>query len=233
LQIIKTEGLTKRFGWKTAVKDVNLSISRGEAFALLGPNGAGKTTIIRILSTLLRPSAGKAAVMGYDVASEPEEVKRRIGVVSHNPCLYGKLTSRENLSFYAGLYDVDLDVDRLLDRMGLLSVRGEYVETLSRGMKQRLAIARAIIHEPPVLLLDEPSAGLDVESRKSFHEMLMELNSRGTSLLLTTHFLEEAALLCRRGAIMNRGSIVAEVGFDDGTKEAEEVFFSLNQGAKP
>lgn len=225
--MIETEALTKRFGGNIAVNEVNLSVEEGEAFALLGPNGAGKTTLIRILSTLLRPSSGKARIMGYDVSSDPEKVKKRIGVVSHNPCLYGKLTPRENLSFYAGLYDTSPEVDGLLDRMGLLQVADEYVENLSRGMKQRLAIARAIIHEPPVLLLDEPSVGLDMESRKSFHEMIMDLNSQGVTLLLTTHFLEEAAVLCTRGVIMNRGRVVEEVGFDDGTREAEEVFSRL------
>ncbi len=227
MQVIETEALTKRFGGNIAVNEVSLSVEEGEAFALLGPNGAGKTTLIRILSTLLRPSSGKARIMGYDVSSDPEEVKKRIGVVSHNPCLYGKLTSRENLSFYAGLYDASHEVDALLNRMGLLQVADEYVENLSRGMKQRLAIARAMIHEPPVLLLDEPSVGLDVESRKSFHEMIQDLNSHGVTLLLTTHFLEEAAVLCTRGVIMNRGRVVAEVGFDDGTREAEEVFSRL------
>lgn len=227
MRVIETEDLSKRFGGNIAVRDVSLSVKDGEAFALLGPNGAGKTTMIRILSTLLKPSSGKARIMGYDVSSDPEEVKKRIGVVSHNPCLYGKLTPRENLLFYAGLYDVSLDVDALLDKMGLLAMADEYVENLSRGMKQRLAIAKAIIHNPPVLLLDEPSAGLDVESRKSFHGMMKNLNSQGVTLLLTTHFLEEAALLCSRGAVMNRGSIVAEVSFDDGTREAEEVFSKL------
>lgn len=227
MHVIETEDLTKRFGGNIAVKDVNLSVSQGEAFALLGPNGAGKTTLIRILSTLIRPSSGKARIMGFDVSSEAEDVKRRIGVVSHNPCLYEKLTPRENLAFYAGLYDVSLDVDAILRRMGLLEVAETYVENLSRGMKQRLAIARAIIHDPPVLLLDEPSVGLDVESRKSFHEMIRDLSSRGATVLLTTHFLEEAALLCVRGAIMNRGRIVAEVSFDDGTEEAEEIFSKL------
>jgi ABC-2 type transport system ATP-binding protein len=111
--------------------------------------------------------------------------------------------------------------------MGLISVADEYVENLSRGIKQRLAIAKAIIHKPPLLLLDEPSVGLDVESRKSFHEMIKNLNSQGVTLLLTTHFLEEAAHLCNRGAVMNRGSVIAEVGFDDGTREAEEVFSRL------
>ncbi len=227
MRVIETEGLTKRFGGNIAVRNVDLSVREGEAFALLGPNGAGKTTLIRILSTLTRPSSGRAWIMGFDVSSKPEEVKRHIGVVSHNPCLYEKLTPRENLSFYAGLYDVSLDIDALLQRMGLLEAAESYVENLSRGLKQRLAIARAIIHDPPVLLLDEPSVGLDLESRKSFHEMIRDLNSRGATILLTTHFLEEAALLCSRGAVMSRGRIVAEVGFDDGTTEAEEIFSKL------
>lgn len=224
---IETRGLTKRFGWNTAVKDVTLSISEGESFALLGPNGAGKTTLIRILSTLVKPTSGKASIMGYDVSANPEEVKRLIGVVSHNPCLYDKLTPRENLAFYAGLYDVDLNIDGMLETMGLLSVADDYVETLSRGMKQRLAIARAILHDPPVLLLDEPSVGLDIESRRSFHDMIRKLNSKGTTILLTTHFLEEAGLLCRRGAIMNKGCLVSEVSFQDGIAEAEEIFSKL------
>lgn len=227
MQVIEVRNLCKKFGNHVAVKDVNLSIARGESFALLGPNGAGKTTIIRILSTLLKPTSGGVKINGFDLTGEPEKVKKSIGVVSHNSFLYDELTVRENLEFYAALYEAEACIEDLLEKLEISSIRDEYVKNLSRGMRQRLSIARAIVHEPGILLLDEPSVGLDLKSRQAFYEMLKELHSKSTTILLTTHLLEEAAQLCRIGAVMHKGSIVAEVDLWKGTSEVEKIFADL------
>lgn len=227
MQIIEVRNLGKKFGNNVAVNNVSLTIARGESFALLGPNGAGKTTLVRILSTLIKPSYGTAKINGYDVVEDAEKVKRCIGVVSHNLFLYDELTAGENLEFYAALYEVDTSIENLLEKLEIASICGEYVGNLSRGMKQRLSIARAIVHEPELLLLDEPSVGLDVKSRQAFYGMVKELHSKGTTILLTTHLLEEAAQLCRKGAVMHKGSIAAEVDLEKGTSEIERIFAGL------
>ncbi|MDI6655715.1 MAG: heme ABC exporter ATP-binding protein CcmA [Candidatus Hydrothermarchaeota archaeon] len=227
MQIIEITNLSKKFGNHLAVSDVTLAIARGESFALLGPNGAGKTTIIRILSTLLKPTSGSVKINGFDLAREPEKVKKGIGVVSHNSFLYDELTVKENLDFYTALYEAEASIEDLLEKLEIGSICDEYVGNLSRGMKQRLSIARAIVHEPEILLLDEPSVGLDVKSRQAFYEMVKELRSKGTTILLTTHLLEEAAQLCRTGAVMHKGSIVAKVDLEKGTEEVEKIFAGL------
>jgi heme ABC exporter ATP-binding subunit CcmA len=227
MQIIEAKNLSKKFGSHLAVSDVTLAIARGESFALLGPNGAGKTTIIRILSTLLKPTSGSVKINGFDLAKEPEKVKKSIGVVSHNSFLYDELTVKENLDFYTALYEAEASIEDLLEKLEISSICDEYVGNLSSGMKQRLSIARAIIHEPEILLLDEPSVGLDVKSKQVFYEMVKELRSKGTTILLTTHLLEEAAQLCRTGVVMHKGSIVAKVDLEEGTEEVEKIFAGL------
>ena len=185
-------------------------MEKGEAFALLGPNGAGKTTLIRIVATLLRQDSGEVRVLGYDVREEPQEVRRRIGVVSHNPFLYEELTARENLEFYARAYGVaESRVDEMLKMVNLLEREDDLVSTFSRGMKQRLSIARALLHSPEVLLLDEPTTGLDLKGRRDFYNLLGELLAEGTTLLMTTHHLDEAERLCTRGAVLLSGRVVA------------------------
>ena len=185
-------------------------MEKGEAFALLGPNGAGKTTLIRIVATLLRQDSGEVRVLGYDVREEPQEVRRRIGVVSHNPFLYEELTARENLEFYARAYGVaESRVDEMLKMVNLLEREDDLVSTFSRGMKQRLSIARALLHSPEVLLLDEPTTGLDLKGRRDFYNLLGKLLAEGTTLLMTTHHLDEAERLCTRGAVLLSGRVVA------------------------
>lgn len=227
MQIIEVRNLGKKFGNHVAVNDITLSVARGDSFALLGPNGAGKTTVIRILSTLLKPTSGSVKINGFDLAKEPEKVKKSLGVVSHNSFLYDELTVKENLEFYAALYGAEAGIEDLLKKVEISSIRDEYVGNLSRGMKQRLSIARAIVHEPELLLLDEPSVGLDMKSRLAFYEMVKELHLKGTTILLTTHLLEEVAQLCRTGAVMHRGSIVARVDLEKGTEEVEKIFAGL------
>ncbi|MFQ5815021.1 MAG: heme ABC exporter ATP-binding protein CcmA [Candidatus Hydrothermarchaeaceae archaeon] len=231
--IIELEGLTKRFGSQYALNGVDISIEEGESFALLGPNGAGKTTLVRILSTLTKPTSGTARIAGFDVTKEGREVKRVIGVVSHNTFLYDELTAMENLHFYAGAYGVDPKrVDPLLKKMKLLERANDPVSGFSRGMKQRLSIARSLLHEPQILILDEPSTGLDVQGKRVFYEITDELNSMGKTVLLTTHQMEEAERLCSRAAILHRGKVKTVGKLEDikGKEGLEEAFLRLTEG---
>ncbi len=211
MHAIELRGVKKRFSSLEVLRGVTLDVRRGEAFALLGPNGAGKTTLIRIVATLLRQDEGEVRVAGYDVREEAQEVRRRIGVVSHNPFLYEELTARENLEFYARAYDVEQSrVDEMLEKVNLVEREDNPVSTFSRGMKQRLSIARALLHSPEVLLLDEPTTGLDLKGRQDFYTLLEELLGEGATLLMTTHHMDEAERLCTRGAVLHSGSVVAQ-----------------------
>ncbi len=208
--MIQVQNLVKRFGSFAALQDITFAVEKGERFALLGPNGAGKTTLVRILSTLSKPSSGAVQIGGRDLAMEPEAVKRIIGVVSHNTFLYDELTAAENLEFYAQLYDADSStIKGSLEKAGLLERSDDPVATFSRGMKQRLAIAKALLHGPEILLLDEASAGLDVQGRIDLYKTLKELNAQGKTLFLTTHQIGEAEELCERIAIIDRGRLKA------------------------
>ncbi len=210
MHAIEVQGVSKSFSSLEVLRGVTLTVEKGEAFALLGPNGAGKTTLIRIVATLLRQDSGEVRVLGYDVREEPQEVRRRIGVVSHNPFLYEELTARENLEFYARAYGVaESRVDEMLKMVNLLEREDDLVSTFSRGMKQRLSIARALLHSPEVLLLDEPTTGLDLKGRRDFYNLLGKLLAEGTTLLMTTHHLDEAERLCTRGAVLLSGRVVA------------------------
>jgi heme ABC exporter ATP-binding subunit CcmA len=231
--IIKINGLTKRYGTKYALDSVNLNVQEGDSFALLGPNGAGKTTLVRILSTLIKPTSGTARIAGFDISRESRKVKRVIGVVSHNTFLYDELTAIENLHFYAGAYSVDYEMaDSLLEKMGLIDRAYDPVGDFSRGMKQRLAIARALLHDPKILLLDEPSTGLDIQGKRVFYETIMELNSKGKTVLLTTHQMEEAEKLCDKAAILYQGRFKASGALEEikGKGGLEEAFLRLTEG---
>ncbi|WP_456474432.1 heme ABC exporter ATP-binding protein CcmA [Candidatus Pyrohabitans sp.] len=221
---VELRGVRKRFGTLEVLKGINLSVAKGEAFALLGPNGAGKTTLIRIIATLLRQDSGEVRVAGYDVREDAQEVRRRIGVVSHNPFLYDELTARENLEFYARAYGVKLSrAEEMLERINLAEREDDLVGTFSRGMKQRLSIARALLHSPEVLLLDEPTTGLDLRSRRDFYALLEELRSSGVTLLLTTHHLDEAEKLCSHGAVLHYGRMVAEGALSELKRSMESL----------
>lgn len=197
-----------------ALQDVDLRIEAGEFFGILGPNGAGKTTLVRILSTLLTPSSGSARIAGLDVVRDAAAVRRRIGVVfGGERGLYDRLTAVDNLRFAAELYDVPRAVQRrripeLLDRVDLRDHADSRVETFSRGMKQRLHIARALLHTPEVLLLDEPTSGLDPVAARSVRGLVRELNDSGVTVALTTHYMYEADELCQRIAVLAHGSVV-------------------------
>jgi heme ABC exporter ATP-binding subunit CcmA len=232
--MVEITDLRKSFGDFWAVDGISLEVGDGESFALLGPNGAGKTTAVRILSTLLRPTSGTVRIAGFDISEEPEEVKRRIGVVSHNPFLYDEMTALENLEFFSTLYGADRSrIEPLLQKVNLLDWKDAFVGTYSRGMKQRLSIARALLHEPAVLILDEPTGGLDIQSRNIFFEIIEDLKGEGATVLLTTHHMEVAERLCSRAAIMNKGKIVARGDMSKIKSEVEsmeEAFLRLTGG---
>jgi ABC-2 type transport system ATP-binding protein len=213
--VIRTEALTKTFGMpRPAVDSLDLVVHRGEMFGLLGPNGAGKTTTIGMLTTRVIPTAGQAWVDGVDVVAEPARAKRSIGVVTQTNTLDRALDVRENLVFHGRYFgmggrDAKAEADRLLEVFRLTDRAGADVATLSGGLAQRLMVARSIMHRPAVLFLDEPTAGLDPQSRLGLWEVIGELNDRGQTVLLTTHYMEEADSLCERVAIMDHGRILA------------------------
>jgi ABC-2 type transport system ATP-binding protein len=210
--VIVTDRLSRRFGALVAVKDVSLTVNRGEIFGVLGPNGAGKSTTIRMLCGILDPSSGSGRVVGYDVATEAEKIKSRIGYMTQRFSLYEDLTVLENLRFYAGLYGVGRAarrdrIARALAQAGLEARRDQLAGTLSGGWKQRVAIASATLHDPPLLFLDEPTAGVDPVSRRDFWDLIHRLAAEGTTVLLTTHYMDEAER-CHRLAFIFGGSLL-------------------------
>src|SRR5256885_825039 len=220
--IISIEDLRKTYQVKRnrqsvevkAVDGINLDVARGEFFGLLGPNGAGKTTTIGILTTRVRPTGGVALVDGIDVARDPVAVKHRIGVVPQNNNLDRSLNGRENLLFHAEYFGIPKQVrekraDELLGRFQLADRAGDKVNGYSGGMAQRLKIARALMHDPAILFLDEPTTGLDPQARHAMWDLLRELNAKGQTIFLTTHYMEEADQLCQRVAIMDKGKFLA------------------------
>ena len=216
--IIETRSLSRRFGSLVAVKDVSLQVRRGEIFGVLGPNGAGKSTTIRMLCGILDPSGGSGTVVGFDIATQAERIKERIGYMTQRFSLYEDLSVIENLSFYAGIYGVPrarrrARVEQVLAQSGLVGRKNQIAGTLSGGWKQRVALASATIHEPPLLFLDEPTAGVDPVSRREFWEQIYRLASEGTTVLLTTHYMDEAER-CHRLAFIFRGQVL-----DVGTPE--------------
>jgi heme exporter protein A len=211
--MIQARDLFKSFGPRVALAGVNVSVEAGEFVTLVGPNGAGKTTLLRILATLTRPTSGAVRIAGLDPARAGSEVRRRIGFLSHQTLLYDDLTAEQNLRFYARMYDLDAAaarVDDLLERVGLAARRDDLVRTLSRGMHQRLALARSVLHWPQVLLLDEPYTGLDPQAAQALTDLLVELVGEGGTILLTTHNLERGLALGRRVVMLVRGRVVCD-----------------------
>jgi ABC-2 type transport system ATP-binding protein len=210
--VVDARHLMRRFGHLVAVRDVSLEVRRGEIYGILGANGAGKSTTIRMLCGLLDPTAGEARVVGFDVKKDPEEVKARIGYMTQRFSLYEDLTVRENLGFYAGIYGVSrrekrARVGAVLDRIGLAERAGQLAGTLSGGWKQRLALACSTIHEPPLLFLDEPTAGVDPVSRRGFWDQIHRIASEGTTVVVTTHYMDEAER-CHRLSFIFRGMVL-------------------------
>ena len=204
--IIYTKDLSRSFGDILAVDRISLSINPGEVFGFLGPNGAGKTTTVRMLAALLEPTSGEAYVSGFQVGKEDQKIRRNIGLLPEAPGLYDALTAEQNLAFYGAMYGVEeisRQIKRYLELLGLWNRRFEPVATFSKGMRQKLAIARALLHEPEVLFLDEPTSGLDPQAAKLVREFIGELKGEGRTIILCTHNLEEADRLCDRVAVMN------------------------------
>ncbi len=217
-RVIETRDLARRFGDLLAVRGVSLSVDRGEIFGVLGPNGAGKSTTIRMLCGILDPSSGGGTVVGHDIRREPEKIKARIGYMTQRFSLYEDLTVRENLSFFAGIYGLAGAHKRrrmgdVLASTGLGARADQIAGTLSGGWKQRVALACATLHEPPLLFLDEPTAGVDPVSRRDFWDQIHQLASAGTTVLVTTHYMDEAER-CHRLAFIFRGTLL-----DSGTPE--------------
>jgi len=211
---VRVDGLRKSYGAMEAVKALSFEIQAGEVFGLLGPNGAGKTTTISLLATQMRPDGGDALIFGHSVRNEVSAVRRLIGVVPQEISLYPKLTAAENVRFFGRMYGVDKAsleqrIDELLDLVGLESRRNDYAEIFSGGMKRRLNLAVSLVHNPRLLLLDEPTVGVDPHSREHIFEIVARLRSEGTSILYTTHYMEEAERLCDRLGIMDEGRIIA------------------------
>lgn len=233
---VVVDRLTKRFGSFTAVDEVTFSVGAGEVFGFLGANGAGKTTVIRMLTGLLQPTEGAARVAGYDVARDPELVKRAIGYMSQRFSLYEDLTVLENVRLYAGIYGLD-DVriearsEELLARLGIGAVRDRLVASLPLGWRQKLAFSVALVHDPAIVFLDEPTGGVDPITRRQFWEMIYEAADRGTTVFVTTHYMDEAEY-CDRVSIMVDGGIAAlgtpaEIKERFGVATIDEAFVRL------
>ena len=208
---ISAEGLYRSFGPKPVLQGLDLRVGWGERMVLLGPNGSGKTTLIRILAALSRPAGGRAFIGGFDVVEDVEKVRPLLGVLCHQSYLYRDLSVQENLTFYGQMYRVPDLKERsayLLERVGLAPHADSLTRTLSRGMLQRLALARAILHRPAVILLDEPDTGLDLQSSAVLRDLLRELAEEGCGILLTTHQVERASTFADRVAVLSRGRIV-------------------------
>jgi heme exporter protein A len=212
--MIDVKGLVKTFGLKSVLRGLEFHVDRGEFVALVGPNGAGKTTFLRILASLSRPSMGEVRVAGYLLPAQAAAVRVRLGVVSHQPLLYGDLTAEENLNFYSRMYgvaDPGRRVGAVIDMVGLRARRRDLVRKFSRGMQQRLAIGRAILHDPDVLLFDEPHTGLDQEAAAMLDALLRDVAARGRTVVMTSHNLDRAADLAQRIDILSKGVIAASV----------------------
>lgn len=202
--MIKTENLTRKFDDHVAVDRLTLDIAEGEVFGFLGPNGAGKTTTVRMLTSLITPSAGRASVLGYEVGRDDQDIRRNVGILTETPGMYDRLPAWRNLAIYASLYEVedgDRQVEKYLRMLGLWERRMDAVGTFSKGMRQKLAIARALLHEPRVLFLDEPTAGLDPEAAKLVRDFISDLKGLGRTIFICTHNLDEADRLCDRIAV--------------------------------
>ena len=210
--MIEVKKLVKRFGLKTILRGLDFSVESGEFVALLGPNGAGKTTFLRVLATLSRPSMGLVKVAGHHLPHEAAQVRAKLGVVSHLPLLYPDLTAEENLRFYGRMYglgNMEARISEVLEMVGLEHRRKDLVRTFSRGMQQRLAIGRAVIHDPEVMLFDEPYTGLDQDASEMLDEVLRSVAAEGRTVVMTSHDLARAEDLATRFDILSRGVITA------------------------
>jgi ABC-2 type transport system ATP-binding protein len=231
--MIKMENLTKQFGDQLAVDRLTLEIAEGEVFAFLGPNGAGKTTTVRMLTSLIAPTSGTAEILNFKVGQDDQDIRRNVGILTETPGLYARLSATRNLTIFARLYEVrdpEKQVNKYLRWLGLWERRNDPVGTFSKGMRQKLAIARALIHEPKVLFLDEPTSGLDPETAKLVRDFVAELRGQGRTIFMTTHNLDEADRLCDRIAVFDTQLRVVDT--PDGLRRqlyGRQVVFHLTQ----
>jgi sodium transport system ATP-binding protein len=240
--MITVEHLTKQFsdlrtGHFTALDDVSFEVHPGEIFGLLGPNGAGKTTCLRILSTVLKPTRGRAIVAGFDVVNDPEQVRSRIGFLSNSTGIYDRMTAKEMVEHFGRLYGIAEQplqerIAKLFERLQMTSIRDVLGSKMSTGMKQKVSIARTIIHDPPVLIFDEPTSGLDVLVARNVIDEVQALRDQGKCIVYSTHIMREVEKLCHRIAIIYRGRILAmgsieELAARHETTDMESLFFKL------
>jgi ABC-2 type transport system ATP-binding protein len=218
--MIDVSNLKKSFGTIEALKGISFNIPQGECYGLLGPNGAGKTTTISILSTIIKPDEGEVNIAGYDLKKNPLDCKKNIGVVTQEIALYNELSANDNLLFWGGMYKVPLQelqnrLDETLDLLGLTDRKNDKVKTYSGGMKRRVNIASALLHRPKILFMDEPTAGIDPQSRNLIFEVVEKLHKEGMTIVYTTHYMEEAERLCNRIGIIDNGEIIAQGTLDE------------------
>jgi ABC-2 type transport system ATP-binding protein len=242
--MIEINNLVKRYGDKAAVNNVSLQVNGGEVFGFLGPNGAGKTTTIKVIVGLLQPTAGTVKVAGYDVQTQPLPAKAASGYVPDTPNLYAKLTGRELLRFVGDLYDLDRKqvaqrTEELLQMFDLTSAADDTVDSYSHGMQQKISLAAALMHDPKVLVLDEPTVGLDPKSARLIKDILRQMADRGAAIFLSTHILEIAERMCDRIGIINKGELIAVGTMDElrslgkaGETSLEDIFLGLTGGAE-
>ncbi|MBU6997930.1 MAG: ABC transporter ATP-binding protein [Theionarchaea archaeon] len=214
-EVICVENLVKKYKPVIAVHDVSFTVNKGEIFSLVGPNGAGKTTTVEILECLRAPTSGKASVLGYDVTREEDEIKKRIGVMPQDFNAFERLTVRENVELIASIYQVNPDLRSVLEELGMWEARDRHFESLSGGMKRRVGICMALINDPVLLFLDEPTTGLDPQARKETWEVIRRLKSMGKTVVLTSHYMEEVEQLSDRAAVMFGGEIIAQGSIDE------------------
>jgi sodium transport system ATP-binding protein len=237
LTLIHCKSLTKTFGRHTVVDHVSFDVDTKEVFGLLGPNGAGKTTTMRLLSTILRPTSGTATIANYDLLKQPQKIRSSIGVLPEDTGLYDRLTPKEHLLYCGRLHGIPEDilrkrVDELLGIMDLADRANSRVGDFSKGMKKKVALLRAFVHDPPVLLLDEPTTGLDLMSTRSIHEFIGRLRSEGKAFVISTHNMTEAQKLCSRMAVIDHGKIIAigtveELQTKTSERDLESIFIQL------
>ena len=235
VQAIRKVFNDKKHGSRTAVADVSFDVYPGEIFGLLGPNGAGKTTALRVLATLLKPTSGTAILNGFDIVKQPSEVRGSIGFLSGDMGLYGRLTPREVLRFFADLNrlpNAGVRVDETIERFGITSFANSKIDKFSTGMKQKVAIARAMLCDPPILILDEPTSGLDVPAARAIEDAILDARKRGKCIVFSTHVMEEAEYLCDRIAVINDGKIriigtMDELREATGKQRLREIFVDL------
>ena len=226
--MITVRKLVKRFGPKVVLRGLDFDVEAGEFVALLGPNGAGKTTFLRILATLSRPVMGTVNIAGYQLPQQAALVRQRLGVVSHLPLLYGDLTAEENLRFYSRMYNIlemDKRVSEVLELVGLAARRRDLVRTFSRGMQQRLAIGRAVLHDPEVMLFDEPHTGLDQDACEMLDTVLQDVAARGRTVVMTSHDLARTADLASRFDVLSKGKIIASARRDEMKQDQILTFY--------